>query len=640
MCGITGIVDLEGLSPADGDALDSMIESLRHRGPDAQSRWQDDRAALGHARLSIIDVGGGRQPMSNEDDSIWIVFNGEIYNFPELRPRLESKGHVFKTNSDTEAIIHLYEEEGERCVEHLRGMFAFALWDQRRGTLLLARDHLGIKPLYYARTGNRVVFGSETKALLAAPGVGRDVDIHALQDYLTYLWVPGPRSIFRGMEKLPAGHTAVLNDRGLRLREFWNLEFSESAGGSEKDLEQRFIDVLSDSVQSQMIADVPLGAFLSGGLDSSTVVALMTRASDRPVVAHSIGFAEDAFNELAYADIVAQRFHCVHHRQVIEPNALALVDLLGWHFDEPFADASAIPTYEVAKMAREHVTVALSGDGGDESMAGYRRHSLHHFERLVRHSIPRWLRQGVLAPLAWAYPKADWLPRPLRAKSTLENLAGDDLRALYQTAACLDPRFCRDLLLPDVRRQLADYDSIEPMASHYEKSKGFDPLSRELYLGYKTSLVDDMLTKVDRASMAVSLEVRVPLLDHHYVEFVATIPSGLKMHRGEGKWLFKNAARPILGKDVVDRPKMGFDVPLKAWFRGPLKERTEDALLASDARIGQWIDLSKVRWLWRQHQLGLRNMEQIIFALLMLEQWARNFATGSIPNPPRQVVAA
>lgn len=626
MCGIAGIVDLGCLTVADSEAVGRMTAALHHRGPDDSGTFIDGQAALGHARLSIIDLATGHQPMCNEDESIWIVFNGEIYNFPELHDSLVSRGHKFRSRCDTEAILHLYEDHGERCVDFLRGMFAFAIWDQKKRTLLLARDRLGIKPLYYWHDGTRVAFGSEIKAILQAPGVPRQINPEALHDYLTYLCVPAPKSMFAGIFKLPAGHTAVLNTHGLSIRQYWDLSFGERSRDREEVLCERFLGELEESVRIHLLADVPLGAFLSGGVDSSAVVAMMARLVPHPVVTNSIGFRESAFNELEYADVVAKKFATDHHRQVVGPDAVDLVEQLAWYYDEPFADSSAIPTYCVSQMTRDNVKVALSGDGGDESMAGYRRHKFHQRERQIRNLFPDALRRFAFRPLGRLYPKADWMPRILRAKSTLQNLGSTDVESIYRSRAALDPSYALALIRPELRN--GGYDPFGVIDDFYRRCDVVDPLSRELYVDIKTYLVDDILTKVDRASMAVGLEVRVPLLDHKFVEFMATIPSNLKLRAGQGKYLFKQAVRPMIGTEVIDRPKMGFAVPLGKWLRGPLREMTEDTLFAPDAFIRSVLDTNEVRRIWRAHQAGMSWMESMIWAIFMLEQWGRNFLSS------------
>jgi asparagine synthase (glutamine-hydrolysing) len=628
MCGIAGLVNFGTMTVAEREAVAPMVGTLHHRGPDDSGVFADPFAALGHARLSIIDLATGHQPMCNEDETVWIVFNGEIYNFPELHARLTARGHRFRSHCDTEAIIHLYEEYGDRCVDHLRGMFAFAIWDQGRRRLLLARDRVGIKPLYYWQEGDRLVFGSEIKPILHAPGVPREIDPEALQDYLTYLWVPAPKSIFKGIRKLPAGHTAAFDVHGLRLEEYWDLVFPEPSRETEDRLAERFLEELRQSVRIHLISDVPLGAFLSGGIDSSAVVATMAGVTSTPVVTNSIGFEEENFNELPYADRVAERFRTEHHRHLVRPDAVEVIDRLAWHFDEPFADYSAVPTYYVSRMARENVTVALSGDGGDENMAGYRKYKIHHRERLVRRLVPAPLRRLFFRPLAGLYPKADWLPRVFRAKSTLQNLGSTELEALYRSRAFLDPLAARQLLHPALRATRGGYDSMSVMEDHFRRCPTSDPLHRELYVDVKTYLVDDILTKVDRASMAVSLEVRVPILDHVFMEFMASVPAKLKLRRGEGKYLFKKAFRPILGEDIVDRNKMGFSPPLGEWFRGPLREMAEDTLFRPDSVVREVLDVARVRGMWQEHQRGLRHHGPILWAVLMLECWGQRFLRG------------
>jgi asparagine synthase (glutamine-hydrolysing) len=622
-----------GLAAEDAAAIGPMVAALHHRGPDDSGTFRDQFAVLGHARLSIIDLSAaGHQPMCNEDQSVWIAFNGEIYNFPELHESLTARGHHLRSRCDTEAIVHLYEDHGERCVEHLRGMFAFAIWDQKRRRLMLARDRVGIKPLYYNHGGTRLVFGSEIKAILAAPSVPRRINLEALHDYLTYLFVPAPKSMFEGITKVPAGHTVTFDEHGVRVRQYWDLHHHEALRDGEDVLRERFLAELEDSVRIHLLADVPLGAFLSGGVDSSAVVATMARLLPDPVITNAIGFEEATYSELKYAEAVARKFDTEHHREVVRPNAVELVERLAWHYDEPFADGSAIPTYCVSRMARRNVTVALSGDGGDENMAGYRKYKFHQRERRIRELVPSTLRRPAFGLLGRLYPKADWLPRSLRAKSTLQNLGLSDIEAIYHSRAALDPWAAAALIRPEARAP--GYDPMVVLEDHYRRCDATDPLARELYVDIKTYLTDDILAKVDRASMAVGLEVRVPLLDHKFMEFMAAIPTGLKLRGEQGKYLFKQAVRPMLGPEVVDRPKMGFSVPLGEWFRGPLWEMAQDTLFAPDAFIRSVLDLSEVRRIWQAHQLGLRQFGTTIWAVLMLEQWGRNFLAGGAGNPP------
>ncbi len=626
MCGIAGVVDAEGLADGDRAAIDAMLDTLRHRGPDDRGAQAFSHAVLGHTRLSIIDLAGGHQPMSNEDGSVWIAYNGEVYNFRELRAELATKGHRFATHTDTEVIVHLYEEMGPDCVDRLRGMFALAIWDEPRRRLLLARDRIGIKPLYVHSDGRRLVFGSEIKAILAAPAVPREINPQALLDYLTLYYVPAPKSMFRGIEKLPAGHVLLFENGAIRTRQYWDLAFDASLEEDEASLRRRFWQHLSDAVEMRLVADVPLGAFLSGGVDSSSVVAAMAERSDRPVVTNSIGFQEERFNELPHADRIAKRFETEHHRYIVQPDAVDVVERLTHHYDEPFADHSAVPTYYVSKMARQNVTVALSGDGGDENMAGYRRYRDLARQRRIRSLVPSPLQRFLFAPLARLYPSPDWLPWFLRFRSKLALLSPmSPERAHFESMAFEQGTTTRRLLSADARSAVGDYDSFTVFEHHYRSAPDADPLTRSLYVDIKTYLVDDILCKVDRASMAVSLEVRVPILDHVFMEFMARIPATLKLRHGQGKYLFKETVRPKVGADIVDRPKMGFSMPLAAWFRGPLRAMFEDTVLVGSSRVRDWIDTTEVRRLWNRHQAHGRWLESQLWALLMLERWAREF---------------
>ncbi|HOW17632.1 MAG TPA: asparagine synthase (glutamine-hydrolyzing) [Phycisphaerae bacterium] len=626
MCGIAGIITRDGLRPEELAAGGRMNAAQHHRGPDDRGVRADAYAMLAHTRLSIIDLSpAGHQPMANEDGTVWVTFNGEIYNFLDLVPRLRDKGHTFRSHCDTEVIVHGYEQDGPDAVQGFRGMFAYAIWDAPRRQATLVRDRLGKKPLYYYLDDRRLIFASEIKAILTVPGVPREIRPDALQDYLTYLYVPAPKTMFRHIHKLPQGHLLTWRDGHVQVRRYWDLTFPAFEPKSAEQLGEEFLEQLREATRLRLIADVPLGAFLSGGIDSSAVVATMAGLSDAPVITNSIGFDEQEFNELHYADRVAERFRTQHHRYVVRPEAVDVVEKLAWHYDEPFADYSAIPTYYVSKMARQNVTVALSGDGGDENMAGYRRYRFDQRERDIRRHIPAVLRRYLFGTLAAIYPKADWLPRILRAKSTFTNLSVDDERAHYLSVAVFDPAASRRLLCDDLLAAIPDYDPFTVLQEHFRRTDAPDPLSRSLYVDIKTYLCDDILVKVDRASMAVALEVRAPILDHKFVEFMARIPPQLKLCRGEGKYLFKKMMRPILGDDIVDRRKMGFSVPLGEWFRGPLRPMVEDLLFAPDACVRQWLHMPAVERAWRRHQSGMRWMEPILWSLLMLEHWGRKF---------------
>ena len=628
MCGICGIVDYQGGGADFERRLPPMVTSLRHRGPDQSGTWRNDHAALGHARLSIIDLTDGRQPLSNEDDTVWIAYNGEVYNFSEMRDDLRSRGHQFRTGTDTEVIVHLYEEHGIDCVQHLRGMFAFAIWDGNRGEMYLVRDRIGIKPLYYTVQGGRLIFGSEIKAILAHGDVPRSVRPDALSDYLTFLYSPAPKTMFEGIYKLEPGHWLRFSREGMTANQYWDLEVSEFDGKDRKTVEAELIEQLSDAVNVRLVSDVPLGAFLSGGVDSSAVVAMMAQAGHRPLVTTSIGFDEQKYNELPYARRVAQRYETEHHEHIVRSDAVSVVEKLAWHYDEPFADYSAIPTYYVSQAARQHVTVALSGDGGDENFAGYRRYRFDLHERRVRRLIPRWLRRGVIGPLAAIYPKGDWMPRPLRAKATLRNLSVDAATAYCQSvgfiADCDKSRF----LSGDLAKRLGDYRSADVIRRHMDNRSGTD-LDQLLYTDFKTWLPDDMLTKVDRASMAVSLEVRVPLLDHLFVEYVNNVPGRMKIESGQGKAVLKSALRPYLDDEILYRTKQGFTPPIIEWLRGDLREMVGDLLEDRNAFYADYLAREGVLKAFRAHCAGYRNYAPLLWAVLMFELWGRQFVRGS-----------
>ncbi len=623
MCGIAGLYNLKTREPVSQRVLKSMTDALVHRGPDDEGFYLAGPVGLGHRRLSIIDLEGGHQPLANEDESVWVVFNGEIYNFADLHRELVAKGHVFKTRSDTEAIVHLYEEEGEECFKRLRGMFAIAIWDARERKLVLARDRVGKKPLFYFLDGSRVAFASEMKAILAVPGVSRDVDLEAMSDYFSFLYIPAPKSIFKSIRKVRPGHYVVLSDRAVRETQYWDLRFTVDTGVSESQWAERVLETYREAVRLRLMSEVPLGAFLSGGIDSSSVVALMAGLINDRVTTCAIGFPEKEFDELEYARIVAAKFDTRHYEQVVHPDAVGIVEKLAWHYDEPFADSSAVPTYYVSKVAREHVTVALSGDGGDENFAGYRRYYFDRRENMVRALLPGAIRAPVFGALASLYPKADWAPRVFRGKATFKNLSRSPVEAYFRSVSALQPELKASVLHSDVLGTLNGYDSLDVFREHYDRAGTDDPLSRIQYLDIKTYLTDDILAKVDRASMAHSLEVRAPLLDHELMELTASIPAALKLRGTNGKYILKKALEKILPDTVVQRKKMGFAVPLARWFRNELKELAHDVIFtgADDGLL----DRSTVGQLWREHQSGLRNRSTELWTFLMFRLWQRQF---------------
>ncbi|NTV11350.1 MAG: amidotransferase 1, exosortase A system-associated, partial [Zoogloea sp.] len=547
MCGITGIFDTLGRREIDRSQLVRMNESQHHRGPDEGGLHLEPGIGLGHRRLSIIDLGTGQQPLANEDASVWVVFNGEIYNYAALVPELAGLGHVFRTRSDTEVIVHAWEEWGERCVERFRGMFAFALWDRRRQTLFLARDRLGVKPLHYALLADGcLVFGSELKSLLAHGGLSRDIDPCAVEEYFALGYVAEPRTIFRQAAKLEPGHTlSVRRGAGLPVpREYWDLRFTLDSRLSLIEAESQLVERLTESVRLRMVSEVPLGAFLSGGVDSGAVVATMAGLSAEPVDTCSIAFSDPAYDEAAFAAQVAARHATRHHVDLVESDDFDLIDTLAGLYDEPYADSSAIPTYRVCQLARRHVTVALSGDGGDESFGGYRRYRLHLMEERLRGTLPLALRRPLFGLLGRLYPKADWAPRVLRARTTFQALARNAAEAYFNSVSVLRDAERARLFSPAFRNGLAGYSALEVFRRHAGRAGTEDALALIQYLDLKTYLPGDINTKVDRASMAHALEVREPLMDHPLVEWLATLPSSMKIRGQESKCLLKRAMRP------------------------------------------------------------------------------------------------
>jgi asparagine synthase (glutamine-hydrolysing) len=624
MCGIAGFVDTNqaGSLIANRDRVQAMCDVMRHRGPDDQGVHVEPGVALGMRRLSIIDLATGHQPIHNEDRTVWVVFNGEIYNYGQLRAQLESLGHRFYTSSDTETIVHGYEEWGPAVFSHLRGMFAIAVWDARSRTLLLGRDRPGIKPLYYTEAAGGLFFGSEAKCLLCNPEVDRTLDPAALDHYLAYLYTPRDRAIFRGMRKLPPGHYLQVADGRVALHRYWQVPAAVTFRGSEHEALELLEETLSGAVAAHMLSDVPLGAFLSGGIDSSVVVGLMARASRQRVKTFSIGFDETAFDELPHARKVAEHLGTEHHEFVVRPDALAILDKLTWHFDEPFADASAIPTWYVSQMARQHVTVVLSGDGGDELFGGYDRYLPHPrvawFDRRAR-GVGR-----ALAAAAWRP-----LPHGMRGKNFLRHVARDR-RGRYLDSLTFYHADERDaLLMPDVRRMLHGWNS-ETHFSEPLRRFGDLPLAAQLMaFDFETYLPEDCLTKVDRMSMAHSIESRVPLLDHHVVELAASLPPTLKIHDGTLKYLLRQLAFRLVPREMIDRPKRGFEAPITRWFRGSLRDALQDTLRSPTARQRGYFDYSFVDRVLDEHLSGKRDHALRLWQLLVFELWNRHYADAS-----------
>lgn len=631
MCGIAGILYRDSSRPIALELLTAMGDAIAHRGPDAEGFWTEPGVGLVHRRLSIIDLASGDQPLGNEDGSVQVVFNGEIYNFHELRAGLEARGHRFRTRSDTEVLVHLYEEHGEQLVERLRGMFAFALWDRRQHRLLLARDRLGIKPLYIYRDADKLIFGSELKAILAHPGVARELNPEALEEYLAFGMIGGASSIFRRIEKLPPAHVLTVWPEALDrpARRYWQLRIEPDHGPTAEEWQERIRAKLAESVRLHLIADVPVGAFLSGGIDSSAVVAAAANYGTN-LQTFAIGFHEEAFSELPHARRVAELFGTRHVEEIVTPDAVTLLDELTHYYDEPFADASAVPTFLVSRLASRSVKVVLSGDGGDEAFGGYARYAHDLKEAVLRRRMPRWLRQGVFGPAARIWPKADWLPRLLRAKTLLTNLALEPDAAYANTLTQCRLPLRRQLLAATLTAQLNGYTPEQIVCDLYAMAHPGDPLAGMIAADVGTVLPDDFLVKVDRASMANGLEVRPPLLDHELLELAARIPSRLKVRRGETKWIFKQSLRSCLPAEILTRRKQGFELPVDSWLRGPLRSLFEDAVLCSRTPIAELIDQEAVRRLYQSHLKRIGRHGPILWALLVLARWTERYLIPSI----------
>jgi asparagine synthase (glutamine-hydrolysing) len=615
MCGIAGIMGLSDRAVR-LEEVRSMCDAMIHRGPDDEGFHVAPGIGLGMRRLSIIDLESGHQPLQNEDSTVWVVFNGEIFNFKGLRQALETQGHVFRTETDTEVIVHLYEQYGDACVEKMRGMFVFALWDQRRRKLLIARDRLGKKPLYYTTVDGRLIFGSELKVILQLPEVERRLNWGSLQHYLSSLCTPVNESILEGIHKLPPGHILTASPwRGVEVKEYWDLHFDPDYRKSEDYFVERLRDLLEESVRLRMISDVPLGAFLSGGVDSSSVVATMARISSRPVKTFSIGFEEREFNELDYARDVARRFGTDHHELVIEPNVLDMIEDLAWYLDEPFGDPSAIPTYMVSKLAAQHVTVVLSGDGGDELFAGYDRYLVERNERRYG-IIPRPLRK--LAGLAGGAMRDG-----MKGRNFLRHLAYDGSDRYLDANVLFRPSDLNTLLQPAVAKHIQGTDYLRSRRQIMQRESGHW-LSSLQYLDTKMYLPNDILTKVDRMSMAHSIEARVPLLDHKLVEFAATIPADLKLRGNTTKYIFKKAMEGILPQDILNRPKRGFAIPLSRWFRGQLNGYVRDLLFSSTSRQRGIFNEKYIERLLAMNERG-RDLDFQLWTLITFELWCRRF---------------
>ena len=622
MCGIAGFADIAGPYPrpleSDRQRVRAMCDVMRHRGPDDEGVYVEPGVGLGMRRLSIIDLSTGHQPIHNEDRTVWVVFNGEIYNYRELRDALEAAGHQFYTSSDTETIVHGYEEWGEGVFSKLRGMYGIALWDTRTRSLILVRDRAGIKPLYYANAGGRLFFGSEAKCVLVNSEVDRRLDPAALDHYLAYQYTPRDGSIFRGIQKLRPGHLLRVHDGRVEVEQYWRLPVDRTFAGTEEEALDELRRIVGEAVRSHMIADVPLGAFLSGGIDSSIVVALMAHASDRPVKTFSIGFDEAAFDELPHARRVARHLETEHYEFVVRPDAIAILDRVVWHFDEPFADSSAIPTWYVSEMARRHVTVVLSGDGGDELFGGYTRYLPHprveSFDRLAA---------GVGRAVAAAAWRA--LPHGARGKNFLRHVARDGQGRYVDSVTFFHADERQALLSPELQRGIGAWDSERYFAQGFERFRHLPEKAQLMAFDFETYLPEDCLVKVDRMSMAHSIESRVPLLDHLVVEFAASLPASMKMPGGRLKHLLKELAFSFVPRELLDRPKQGFGVPVGHWFRGELREAFGDILGSPLTRQRGYFNDGFINRILTEHLNGKRDHSSRLWQLLVFELWHRQY---------------
>jgi asparagine synthase (glutamine-hydrolysing) len=630
MCGIAGFVDAApprlSLAPARLDAefnlVHRMCDVIRHRGPDDEGIRVQPGIGLGMRRLSIIDLAGGKQPIHNETSTVWVVFNGEIYNYRELRAELEALGHQFSTSSDTESIVHAYEQWGEDAFRRLRGMFGIALWDQTTRTLLLARDRAGQKPLHYAERGGRLYFASEIKSLLAAGAIEPRLDLAALDHYLAFLYAPRDRSIFEGVHRLPPGHFLRCRDGRSEVVRYWQISGEETFQGSEEEATEGLRGVLRDAVASHMVSDVPLGAFLSGGVDSSAVVGLMAQASSRPVKTFSIGFDDPAFDELAHARTVARHFGTDHHEFVVKPDGLSILEDLIEHFDEPFADSSAIPTWYVSEIARRHVTVVLSGDGGDELFGGYDRYLPHpRVAAFDRARLP-----GLRAAAALAWPL---LPHGVKGKNFLRHVAKDAAGRYLDSITLFQPDE-RAAMYADGARAALAAGAEATLWRHFERFSALPHDSRMMRFDFETYLPEDVLTKVDRMSMAHSIETRVPLLDNTVIDYAASLPARFKIQAGRRKHVLNEALRPLLPPGILDRRKQGFGIPLGNWFRGGLTDLFSDVLASPRARQRGYFEPAFVSRLVKEHLSGQRDHTLRLWQLTVFELWHRHYLDRAV----------
>jgi len=627
MCGISGFLHLTNSSTPDEGLIQQMNNAQFHRGPDEGAVFIEGPAALAHRRLSIIDVASGQQPLTTQNGRYTIIFNGEIYNYRQLREELVSEGIEFQTKSDTEVIIQAWTVWREHCVEKLSGMFAFVIWDKVEQSFFIARDRFGIKPFFYTVRDGVFYCGSELKTLTCIPGISKNINPKSVEEFFALGYVPEPNTIFESIYKLSPGHTLKVANGNTKLdiTQYWDISFDGVHQGSEEELTAELVQRFKASVHSHMESEVPLGAFLSGGVDSSAVVAMMSQLSDEDVTTCSIGFDVKDYNETEFAQQVAKRYHTDHKERIVESDDYGLLDELSALYDEPYADSSAIPTYRVCQLARENVTVAISGDGADELLAGYRRYKMLYNEDKVRRKFPDIVRKPVFGLLGRIYPKLDWAPRFLRAKSTFQSIAKDCVEGYFHGVSLVKDEQRAKVFSAEFSNKLNGYNAVEVFKGHENNFDGDkkDTLALLQYIDIKTWLVGDILTKVDRASMAHSLEVRVPFLDHDFAQWAVKVPAKYKLNNGIGKFVLKRSMEPHLPNDVLYRDKMGFRVPLAEWFKGPLKQKLRDTLLSEPMKQSKIFDMKYIEKLIDEHQSGIREHSATLWALLMFEAFYR-----------------
>lgn len=625
MCGIAGKYSLSQTEKIESKLIKAMCDTMAYRGPDDAGVYVNGPVGLGHRRLSILDLSSlGHQPMSSADGKVWITYNGEIYNFQHLKKKLEEEGVQFKSNCDTEVIIALYQKYGINCLDLLEGMFAFAIWDADKKQLFLARDRIGKKPLFYFYNNSVLIFASEIKAILEDSIVKRTMNYQALADYFKHLYVPDPKTIYQNIFKLKPGHFLICNEQGLREKQYWDVSFAKHAEGSDEEIAATLLTLLEEAVQKRLVSDVPLGAFLSGGIDSSAVVALMSRLQEKSVTTCSIGFDAEKYDEIPFARTIAQKFQTDHHEFTVKQKAEDILPALAYYFDEPFADASSVPTYYVSQLARQQVTVALSGDGGDENFAGYEKYHIDDIENKIRAFFPQFLRQSLCPFFSNIFHNIN-NNTCRKASSLLNTMSFEADFGFYLSNTEFDDKIWFNCLNQNFRAQIKDYDPSELTRHYYHQADTDDHLSKILYTDLKTYLAGDILVKVDRMSMANSLEVRAPILDHKVIEYAATIPSRLKYKQGEKKYILKQAFAQILPHEIMDRKKMGFSVPLAEWLRGELYNFTQENLFSDDGGLASIFEMNQIRSLWQDHISKKQNHATILWSLLMFTLWHKRF---------------